>query len=696
MDMTALPDPLCRARSRPDLQPLHLQTRARLRFQADLGVPWQIDEDGAVFGPGALVGGRAASAVRHALELCLLRRLCPGHPAAAGLAAARTAALFMGLEQTPCGSGPALPRWADALGPAPPTPKAAAGLWAALRVHQPGAPSAWGAADQEALGRVWPLLGPAEYLMQTGGDQRLRLDPATGLNAYGCSHRPRPWAVTFASSTASSCSERGYAAAEAGRIGMLAAAFADGSGPVLAQAAGEVRRDIAAWYGLGQAAGVVLAASGTDAELLTLAVAQLHGAHRPVVAILVAPEETGSGVPHAAAGRHFAAGTAFGRTVTPGAVIDGFDPAARVVTIPARRSDGSAACPDAVAAACAAAAGQAVAAGGRALLHLLDLSKTGLLCPAPAHVADITARLGGGIDVAVDACQARLSPARVRDYLARGWMVVVTGSKFFTGPPFCGALLLPPAMLARLDGGTLPAGLGAYSARTDWPACAAARDLPEASNAGLLLRWRAALAEMEAFARVPAAARHAILDGFTTRVRRAVAAHPSLIAIAPAGPARAAVPGAEDWDSLGTIISFAIRDPVSGVPMDMAAARAVYGWLNADLSAVLPPGTGPDELSLARRPMHIGQPAPLAGPGGARYGALRLSAGARLVSGEPSLAHLAQDARVEREAADALAVLDKIALILRHLPLLRAANPAACYAPGPALPQAAAGHSLGT
>ena len=150
--------------------------------------------------------------------------------------------------------------------------------------------------------------------------------------------------------------------------------------------------------------------------------------------------------------------------------------------------------------------------------------------------------------------------------------------------------------------------------------------------------------------------------------------------IEPAAPGRAALPGADDWDSLGTIISFAIRDSGCGTPMGMAAARAVYGWLNADLSGVLPPGTAEDELSLARRPMHIGQPAPVAGPGGICCGALRLSAGARLVSGEPSLAHLAPGARVEREVADALAVLDKIGLILRHLKLVRAANPAACFA----------------
>ena len=59
---------------------------------------------------------------------------------------------------------------------------------------------------------------PTHVLMATGGAIRLRTDPETLLNGYGCSHRPRPWAITFASSTASSVSERGYMAADAAPV----------------------------------------------------------------------------------------------------------------------------------------------------------------------------------------------------------------------------------------------------------------------------------------------------------------------------------------------------------------------------------------------------------------------------------------------------------------------------------------------
>ncbi len=419
MDLTALPDPLRRMLRRMDLQPL--AAGAAIRFDAGLDGAWQMGAGGdLVFGAQALPTDRLAVALRHALELRLLLGLCPARPALAGLAAARTAALFLRLEQIGGGYSvrDASPDWAALLDGAPPSLAGAAALWRQLHSHQPGAPAAFSTADHDALIRLWPLLGPAEYLMQTGGDQRLHLDPVTGLNHYGCSHRPRPWAVTYASSTASSSSERGYGGAEACRVRLLGAALADGGGlghdRRLADEAQAVRHTIAAWYGLDGGAEVVLAASGTDCELFALALAQLHPAGRPVTNILVAPEETGSGVPFAATGRHFAADTAYGVTVEPHALVQGYDPATTLAKIEVRCPDGSIACPDAVVEACTEAVERAVAAGGRACLHLLDLSKTGLLSPPPEDVASIAARFGDAVDVVVDACQARLSAARVR------------------------------------------------------------------------------------------------------------------------------------------------------------------------------------------------------------------------------------------------------------------------------------------
>ena len=51
--------------------------------------------------------------------------------------------------------------------------------------------------------------------LTSGGDARLAIDTTDGLNLYGCQPSPRPDEISLSSSTASTISGRGYAAAEA-------------------------------------------------------------------------------------------------------------------------------------------------------------------------------------------------------------------------------------------------------------------------------------------------------------------------------------------------------------------------------------------------------------------------------------------------------------------------------------------------
>ena len=225
--------------------------------------------------------------------------------------------------------------------PEPPPAGELQRIWARLRTHQPQFAGDLSAADAQWLIDSWPMIGPVELLLETGGDVRLRVDSATGLNAYGCSHRPRPWAITFASTTASSVSERGYIAAETVRRRITVAALR-GRGPfsLLAEAS-QVRNAIRDYYGLSSGAEVVLAASGTDSELFALAIAQSCTGGRPITNILIAPEESGSGVPFAALGRHFAIDTARGVAVQKGVPIPGFDPRTELMVVSLDNPDGS-------------------------------------------------------------------------------------------------------------------------------------------------------------------------------------------------------------------------------------------------------------------------------------------------------------------------------------------------------------------
>src|SRR5579864_2943925 len=54
------------------------------------------------------------------------------------------------------------------------------------------------------------LFAPLDRLLSGGGDPRLTINPATGLNEYGCQPYPCPDALSFSSSTATSISQRAY------------------------------------------------------------------------------------------------------------------------------------------------------------------------------------------------------------------------------------------------------------------------------------------------------------------------------------------------------------------------------------------------------------------------------------------------------------------------------------------------------
>jgi hypothetical protein len=607
--------------------------------------------------------------LRQALEQAWLLRAGVASDEAE-IAAARAAAMFSSGEQDILTEADraALPRWVKPMGSEiAPSAAALAKLWPA--------------ASAKTIARVrdcWSLLGTVEALMETGGDIRLARDPRSALNGYGASHRPRPWAITFASSTASSSSARGYIAADATRLRATVAMLGGERRAAVWAALDEVRDHLAATYGVPAAGAVVLAASGTDTELLALALSHLTATPAPICTILIAPEETGSGVPMAARGLHFAADTARGHDVACAAPIAGFRADTILETISLRRPDGAVRPADAVAADIERMVAAGITAGRRVVLHALDLSKTGLLGPGLGVLKRLRKRHGAkNFDIVVDACQARLSPDSVRAYLALDAVVLLTGSKFFTGPPFAGALLLSPAIAARLQSQALPVGLEAYFGRDEFPAdCPAADALPPAGNYGLALRWHAAMAEMRALFSVPIERRAAILRGFGAVVADEIAANPALALLsAPAIDRRG---DAEDWELCRSIYTFSLALPDAPRCLPPEEARAVYVWLNADLSGVLP-DLDAEDRRLAASICHIGQPVKLPRLDGGCIGVLRVSAGARLISGEPSHRDLAGDARLQREFNDLRTVFGKIRLILQHFAVLAAANPTPRY-----------------
>ncbi len=108
---------------------------------------------------------------------------------------------------------------------------------------------------------------------------------------------------------------------------------------------------------------------------------------------------------------------------------------------------------------------------------------------------------------------------------------MITGSKFASGPPFCGALLVPADKAEQLRGMNLPPGFAAYAARHDWPQnCDSAFDQASfaPANLGMGLRWTAALSEIDVYARTEEPLRRSVAALFAEAARRCVAGNKNL------------------------------------------------------------------------------------------------------------------------------------------------------------------------
>lgn len=454
-------------------------------------------------------------------------------------------------------------------------------------------------ATLQIVERLWPLAAATEQLLIQGGDDRLTLDPETAQNRYLCTPWPRPDIICFGSCTASSISAAGLQAAEQTRQNLFTACLSTPQDTVLARASATIGDQLLDHFGVTDIAEAVLAASGTDATLLLTGLLAAERPRQTMTTILMSPAETGSGVPDAVQGCHFAACTAAGVAVEKGGTVEGFPPGLSMASIALRAADGQPRAPNLIAADCEAAIEVAVGSG-HAVLHAIDGSKTGLAAPHLLALDLLAERFGDRLDIVIDACQLRVEPQTIRLYLERGWPVLVTGSKFFGAPGFCGAILFPRTRLRRITGtGRVPDGLGAYTNVAD-------RNLSRRCP-GLLLRWSTALAEMHRFARLPVRDLAHAIDTAGAHARAAMMRH-SFVQLMPAPRPRVGA-----WSHRPSVLTFAIRGPTGF--LSAAALRPLY-------------------LALAAKGCIVGQPVQLGGPalGGLRiaFSAAQLASGASL------------------------------------------------------------------
>ena len=165
-------------------------------------------------------------------------------------------------------------------------------------------------------------------LLSSGGDERITLDPVTGLNRYFSAPYPRR-VIAFASSTANDMSRDAFA-----RAVQLAA---EPPRPYAERLEG-LRSRIRQAYDLANECRIAFAPSGTDLEYVALA-AFCGGGGKGVHNILLGADEVGSGCRLSAHGMYFAQFTGCGVPSVPGQRVAGLEDVS-FVDIPVRCARG--------------------------------------------------------------------------------------------------------------------------------------------------------------------------------------------------------------------------------------------------------------------------------------------------------------------------------------------------------------------
>jgi hypothetical protein len=524
-----------------------------------------------------------------------------------------------------------------------------------------------GLAKQQNYG----LTSPLECLLTSGGDPRLRIDSVLLLNGYGCQSWPRPGAFTFASSTATSISERGFAAAAKAQQRLIEATRRTTMQEACDRQAEWLREHLRTLLKL-DASGteIIFSPSGTDSQLQAFYVAQnlLQG---PIVPVIVGADETGSGTARAISGCHFSSSTAQGGAVTEGERIEGFAEDASRIEIPLRDSCGSLRSSEAIDREVLAAVSGAVAAGKSVVLLAMDGSKFGSRCPSLDCLREVKSNWGRSVQVVVDACQLRTGRRRIRYYLEQEFLVLVTGSKFFTGPPLSGALLVPAAASSVMkQAAAVPAGLGLYTNRNDWPMGwhGVRSGLPSCPNIGQLLRWAAAVEEMRGYFNVPTYYRSLALREFSRAVSQLIADRANLRLLPAFGQSGT---DALDNEEMGVRTIFPFTVSGGGKALSVEDCGKIYRALNRAVSALLPQSASGREREIAARLCHIGQPVGIPDSTRGIAGTLRISAGARVVSGTWRHAGTAASLRgLAQEFEQVRIILDKIDLLVKNIDAL--------------------------
>lgn len=482
-------------------------------------------------------------------------------------------------------------------------------------------------------------------LLLTGGDSRSRIDPLTGVTRYGTTAWPRPATLSLGTCTASSPTDRGVRAAAVAHERLRSATSPVVYDAMLECLYADIRAQVRSLLTEHQVPGtqVVIAPSGTDAELFVLALAQ-GDMRLPVTNIVVGPNEVGGGTTLAAAGRYFDCETPLADNlelppVAPGEWIDAACGArTQVVAVPIRNSWGDLISAASLNEKILTALSDGLHQSARVILHIVAHSKTGIRAPDLAFVQRCVERCGERLLVVVDAAQGRVANGFLIDCLRRGFLIIHSGSKFFGGPPFCAAVLVPPNRSPIHMGLTrFPSGFERFFSPQQLPRnwSSLRASVPAGRNPGLALRWVAALAEMRAYFELPAFERQWLACEFAAIARSAFAATRNVeLQAVPEEPRfrgwHTHAVATNSRTEAPTVFTIRLHRQSDRTDLDREALHRVQEWLLAG-EPPLPVHANDIQMSSWRR-FHLGQPLDLSAESCGGRAVLRFALGSPLVT----------------------------------------------------------------
>lgn len=258
---------------------------------------------------------------------------------------------------------------------------------------------------------------------------------------------------------------------------------------------------------------VVFAPSGSDLAYIPILFSEILEPQKKKMVLLTCPEELGSGSQMAFLGKFFGAKNQFGDEVEKGEDINPrYD--INLSRFIARSND------------------------GLIINHANDIKKEINDHPELAKIGALVIGSKSGIedDISlipkiaedvmwvVDLCQFRNSKKLVNMLLNMNCMVMITGSKFYMAPPFCGVMLVPKRLSARLEEADVdPRYIKGYDrifSYHDFPTKFKnlSQYFPKKRNNGLTLRWEIAIDEMERFSELDNITVNSLLDNWNETV----------------------------------------------------------------------------------------------------------------------------------------------------------------------------------